>query len=235
MSGHSYSRHSYSSRSTGGGEGSVASTIVTADAYLQYREPAWFRTRLTLRLAVPLDPPARVAAWRLAVSAALLAPPVMVLLIAPASRLTGRTLIALCCIGLPGAAALLWSAAVLREDRSRTARGLRRAGGEDGIAWLIAASRLVSFTAIGAVCGVLCVVLLHAPLGDLLPRRTPLHGMFGAGLVTWILGAVQTLALAIAAALIASAPAWRRRKRRRKQGRRQRLPSDHQTAPDGSG
>src|SRR5438270_13428052 len=105
-----------------------SSPVTTADSFFQPREPAWFKARLTLRLALPLDRGARAAARRVAWSAALMAPPVMVLLIAPAGRLTASTLIGLLCCALPGTAALVWSASAQRDLRRSTACGLRQAG-----------------------------------------------------------------------------------------------------------
>lgn len=195
---------------TGFGDGPVA----VADTYFQPREPAWFRGRLTLRLAVPMDPAARLTAWRVAAAAALVSPPIVVLLIAPAGRLTLSTLLGLVCVGLPGIAALSWSAAALREERRLVARGLRQAGAEHRSAGLIASGRLMLFTAAGAICGVVVVAVLHAPLGALLPQRAPLHGMFGAGAVTWIVALVQTTALTVAVALAAGSATWRHVPRR---------------------
>lgn len=190
----------------GGGGGSVAA----ANAYFQPREPAWFRARLTLRLALPLDRDARAAAWRVAWSAALVAPPVLVVLIAPAARLSAGTLIGLFCCALPGIAALGWSASAQCDLRRSTARGLRQAGAEHRTAWLVATGRLCLFAGAGAVGGSVCVALLHAPIGCLLSRRAPLHGMFGAGTLTWLVATLQTAALAVAGALTASSPVWRR-------------------------
>jgi len=208
-----------SSRSTPGGSGVGASRVgaseaagsaASADAYFQPPEPAWFRARLTLRLAVPLDRDARAAAWRVAWSAALVAPPIVVVLIAPAARLSASTLIGLFCCALPGIAALAWSASAQREVRRLTARGLRQAGAEHRTAWLIATGRLILFTGAGALGGAVCVALLHAPIGGLLSPRAPLHGMFGAGTVTWLVATLQTAALAVAGALTASSPVWQR-------------------------
>ncbi|HZP53171.1 hypothetical protein [Actinocrinis sp.] len=192
-----------SSSATSGG-------AATADTFFQPREPAWFRARLTLRLAVPLDRGVRAAAWRVAWSAALVAPPITVMFIAPAGRLAASTLIGLLCCALPGAAALIWSAAAQRDLRRSTARGLRQAGAEHRTAWLIATGRLALFAGAGAVAGSVGVALLHAPIGDLLSRRAPLHGMFGAGVLTWLVAILQTAALAVAGALTASSPVWQR-------------------------
>jgi hypothetical protein len=182
----------------------------TVDTFFQPREPAWFRARLTLRLAVPLDRGVRAAAWRVAWSAALVAPPITVMLIAPAGRLTASTLIGLLCCALPGAAALIWSASAQRELRRSTARGLRQAGAEHRTAWLIATGRLALFAGAGALAGSVSITLLHAPIGDLLSPRAPLHGMFGAGALTWLVAVLQTAALAVAGALTASSPVWQR-------------------------
>jgi hypothetical protein len=185
-------------------------SVAAADAYFQPREPAWFRARLTLRLALPLDRDARAAAWRVAWSAALVTPPILVVLIAPAARLSASTLIALFCCALPGIAALAWSASAQRDLRQSTARGLRQAGAEHRTAWLIATGRLALFTGAGALASSVSVALLHAPIGDLLSRRAPLHGMFGAGALTWLAATLQTAALAVAGALTASSPVWQR-------------------------
>lgn len=197
-------------RSGSAGGGSIAA----ADALFQPREPAWFRARLALQLAIPPDRGARVAAWRVAWSATLVTPPVVVMLIAPAARLSTSTLIATICCALPGLAALLRSASALRDERRLTARGLRQAGAEHRTAWLIATGRLSLFAAAGAILGAAGVALLHAPLGALLSRRAPLHGMFGAGTLTWLVAGLQAAALAIATALTASSPAWERVNRR---------------------
>lgn len=188
----------------------ATSAVAVAESYFQPREPAWFQARLTLRLAVPIDRGARIAAWRVASAAALLAPPVVVTLVAPAARLTASTLIGLFCCALPGIAALLFAASPLREVRRLTARGLRQAGAEHRTAWLIATGRLALFAGGGALAGATGVALLHAPLGTALSRRAPLHGMFGAGLTTWLVAVLQTAALAVAAALAAGSPVWER-------------------------
>jgi hypothetical protein len=188
----------------------VGGSVTSADAYFQPREPAWFRARLTLRLAVPLDRDARAAAWRVAWSAALVAPPIVVVLIAPAARLSARTLLGLVCCALPGIAALGWSASAQRDLRRLTARGLRQAGAEHRTAWLIATGRLALFAGAGALAGSVCVALMHAPIGDLLSPTAPLHGLFGAGAPTWLVAVFQTAALAAAGALTASSPVWQR-------------------------
>lgn len=54
------------------------------------------------------------------------------------------------------------------------------------------------------------VGLAVAPLGDLLSRHAPLHGMFGAGALTWLVAVLQTAALTVAGALAASSPMWER-------------------------
>lgn len=194
----------------GRSDSTTGGAAATADTFFQPREPAWFRARLTLRLALPLDPGVRAAAWQVAWSAALVAPPVTVVLIAPAGRLTAGTLIGLLCCALPGTAALVWSASAQRDLRRSTARGLRQAGAEHRTAWLIATGRLALFAGAGAFAGSVCVALLHAPIGDLLSRRAPLHGMFGAGPLTWLVAILQTAALAVAGALTASSPVWQR-------------------------
>lgn len=188
----------------------VSGSVTSADTYFQPREPAWFRARLTLRLAVPVDRDARIAAWRVAWSAALVAPPILVVLVAPAARLKLGALIGLFCCALPGVAALAWSASAQRDVRRSTARGLRQVGAEHRTAWLIATGRLALFAGAGAIAGSVCVALLHAPIGDLLSPRAPLHGIFGAGTLTWLVAVFQTAALAIAGALTASSPVWQR-------------------------
>jgi hypothetical protein len=189
-------------------ESAATSYVPTADSFFQPREPAWFRARLTLRLALPLDRGAWAAARRVAWSAALVAPPVTVVLVAPANRLSVSMLIGLFCCALPGLYTLIWSAAAQRELRQSTARGLRQAGAEYRTAWLISTGRLALFAAAGALAGSVFVALVHAPIGDLLSRRAPLHGMFGAGTVTWLVAIFQTAALAVAGALAASSPVW---------------------------
>lgn len=195
------------SGSSGSGAGG---SVASADVYFQPREPAWFKARLTLRLALPVERGARAAAWRVAASAALVAPPILVVLVAPAARLSASTLIGLFCCALPGVAALVWSASAQRDVRRSTARGLRQAGAEHRTAWLIATGRLALFAAAGALFGSVCVALLHAPIGDLLSPRAPLHGMFGAGTLTWLVAVLQTAALTFAGTLAASSPVWQR-------------------------
>ena len=185
-------------------------SVAVADLPFQPREPAWFRARLTLRLAVPLDRGSRAAAWRVAWSAALVAPPLVVALIAPAGRLTASILIGLLCCALPGVAAVTWSTSAQREARRLVALGLRQAGAEHRTAWLIATGRLALFAGAGALAGSAAVALLHAPIGDLLSRRAPLHGLFGAGTLTWLVAVLQTATLVIAGALAASSPVWER-------------------------
>ncbi len=203
MSGAVSGKRSISGSAAGG-------AVAVAESYFQPREPAWFQARLTLRLAVPVDRGPRIAAWRVALASMLVAPPVVVVLVAPAARLTASTLVGLFCCALPGIAALFWSAAALCDARRLTARGLRQAGAEQRSAWLIATGRLALFSGGGALAGAAGVALLHAPLGVLLSRRAPLHGMFGAGPATWLVAVLQTVALAVAAALAASSPVWER-------------------------
>ncbi|MBS2962840.1 hypothetical protein KGA66_07290 [Actinocrinis puniceicyclus] len=176
---------------------------------------AGFHTRLALRLAAPADRAAWAAACRLTWSAALLAPPVTVLLVAPAERLTTGTLARLLCAALPGCGAVVWAAATLGDTRRATARGLRQAGAEAHTARLIASVRPCLFTAGGALGGATLVALLHSPAGKLAPRRSPLHGMFGADAVTWLLVVALTAALCVAVALAADSTARARIGRRR--------------------
>lgn len=190
--------------------GDRTGTFGAADSSFGPREAAWFRTRLALRLAVPLDRDARLASLKVACSAMLAAPPVTILLIAPADRLTLGTVAGLCCAGLPGFTASAWAAAGLRDTRHLAAHGLRQAGAEQRIAWLLAAMRLALFAGVGALAGGLLVALLRAPLGAALPQYSPLHGMFAADAFTWLLGVVLTAVLAVGGALLASSPIWTR-------------------------
>src|SRR5262249_30977060 len=144
-------------------------TLASVDSYFEPREAAWFRTRLALRLAMPRDRAAKVAAVKVAASAALAAPPGTITPIAPVETPTLGAVPALLCAGLPGFAATAWTAADLRETRLLATRGLRQAGAEQRTAWLIGATRLASFAAIGALVGSLLVVLSHATLGAMLP------------------------------------------------------------------
>jgi hypothetical protein len=181
-----------------------------AEGYFAPRETPWFRARLALRLAVPLDREAKLAAWKVAWSAAFAAPPLVVALIAPTGKLTAGTVAGLCCAALPGIAATAWSAARLRETRELAGRALRQSGAEQRTAWLIAAARLALFAGFGAIGGALLVAALHVPLGALLPRRAPLHGMFGAGLSTWVSATAITAAAAMGIALTAGSTVWDR-------------------------
>jgi len=172
------------------------------------REAAWFRARLTLRLAAPLDRHARVAALKVAGSAALAAPPITIALIAPAAKLTLSAAFALLCAALPGLAATAWAAAGLRETRRLAARALRQVGAEQRTAWLIAAARLSLAAGLGALIGCLFVAFCHAPLGAVFPKHSPLRGMFMADAPTWLIGIALTAVLAIAESLLASSPMW---------------------------
>jgi hypothetical protein len=189
---------------------STGGSADTADGYFGPRETAWFRTRLALRLAVPLDRRAQAAALRVTWSAALAAPPVTIALIAPAQKLTLGALSGLFCAGLPGFAATAWAAVGLRETRRLTARGLRQAGAEQRLAWLVAVARLALFATAGALVGGVFVVLSHAPLGAVLPRHSLLHGMFAAGAADWLLGITMTIALIVGGALLANSTVWER-------------------------
>jgi len=181
-----------------------------AESYFAPRETPWFRARLALRLAVPLDRDADLAAWKVAWSAALAAPPLTVTLIAPTAKLTIGTVAGLICSALPGIAATVWSAARLRETRELAGRALRQSGAEHRTAWLLAAGRVALFAGLGALSGGLPVAALHVPLGAMLPRRAPLHGMFGAALSTWVSAIAVTTAVATGIALIAGSMAWTR-------------------------
>lgn len=183
-------------------------TVEAIDSYFLPREAAWFRARLTLRLAVPLDRHARAAALKVAASAALAAPPITIALIAPAAKLTFSTVFGLICAALPGLAATAWTAAGLRETRQLAARALRQAGAEQRLAWLICAARLSMFAGIGALVGSLFLALSHAPLGSASPQHSPLRGMFAVDAPTWLIGVALTSMLAIGEALLASSPFW---------------------------
>lgn len=180
----------------------------TADDYFLPREAAWFRARLTLRLAMPLDRQARSAALKVAGSAALATPPITIALIAPTAKLTFSTAFALFCAAVPGLATTAWTAARLRETRRLAARALRQAGAEQRFAWLIAASRLSMSAGLGALAGCVFLALSHAPLGTVLPKHSPLRGMFVADASTWVSGVALTAMLAIGEALLASSPMW---------------------------
>ena len=183
-------------------------TADAVDSSFEPREAAWFRTRLTLRLAVPLDRHARIAALKVAGAAALASPPITIALIAPAAKLTLGAVFGLFCAGLPGLAATAWTAAGQRETRQQALRGLRQAGAEQRLAWLIAAARLSLFAGTGALTGSLFLALSHAPLGTVLPRQSPLRGMFAADAVTWLIGVALTALLTVGEALLASSPMW---------------------------
>lgn len=183
-------------------------TTDAVDSYFLPRESTWFRARLTLRLAVPFDRRARVAALKVAGSAALVAPPVTLALIAPAAKLTAGTVFGLFCAALPGFAATAWTAAGLRDTRQLTALALRQAGAEQRLAWLISAARLAMFAGIGALVGSVFLVLSHAPLGAALPHRGPMRGMFAVDAPTWLIGIALTALLTISEALLASSPIW---------------------------
>ncbi|HEV2342622.1 MAG TPA: hypothetical protein VGS97_00895 [Actinocrinis sp.] len=183
-------------------------TLVAADGYFEPRETAWFRTRLALRLAVPVERGARVAALKLAASAALAAPPVTIVLIAPMATLTLGSVTGLLAAGLPGFAATAWTAAGLRESRLLATRGLRQAGAEQRTAWLIGAARLCLFAGIGALAGSALVALTHATLGAAVPDYSPLHRMFAANALTWLPAITVTTTLAAVGALLASSPLW---------------------------
>lgn len=185
-------------------------TLAALDGYFEPREAAWFRTRLAVRLAVPLERDAWIAALKVAASTALAAPPVAIALIAPAAKLTLGTVTGLCCAALPGFAATAWTAADLRHARLLATRGLRQAGAEQRTAWLIGAVRLPLFAGVGALASSVLVALLHAALGGALPQDSPLHGMFAADALTWLLSVALTTALAAGGALLASSPMWER-------------------------
>jgi hypothetical protein len=185
-------------------------TFSTADGYFEPREAAWFRTRLALRLAVPRERNARMAALKVAASAALAAPPVTITLIAPVGTLTLGAVTGLFCAGLPGFAATAWTAAGLRETRLLATRGLRQAGAEQWTAWLLGAARVSLFAGIGALTGSALITPSLATLGTALPGsgHSPLHGMFAADALTWLLSVVVTPVLAAVGALLASSPVW---------------------------
>lgn len=174
-----------------------------ADVSAQAPGPAWFHTRLALRLAVPPDRTAWMQAQRVAWSAALLAPPVTITMIAPTGRLTAGTLLRLLCAALPGCAALAWSVAALGHARRLTLHGLLQAGAQRRTARLVAAGRMCLFAASGAVGGAVLVALLHSPVGRIAPRRSPLHGMFGADATTWLVAIMLTAALCVLISLAA--------------------------------
>jgi hypothetical protein len=179
-----------------------------ADSYFLPPDAAWFRLRLAFRLAAPLDRSARGAALKVAGSAALAAPPLVIALIAPAAKLNPGAVFGLCCAGLPGLVITAWTAAGLRETRRLAVRALRQAGAEQQMAWLIAAARLTLFAGLGALAGCLFLTLSHAPLGAVLPKHSPLRGMFVADAPTWLISIALTAMLMIGEALLASSPVW---------------------------
>jgi hypothetical protein len=109
---------------------------------------------------------------------------------------------------LPSLAATAWTAASLRETRRLAARALRQAGAEQRLAWLISAARLSLFAGIGALTGSVILALSHAPLGGVLPKHSPMRGMFAVDAPTWLIGVALTAMLAIGESLLASSPVW---------------------------
>jgi hypothetical protein len=193
-----------------GGSGTGNGTAPTVDTYFMPRETPWFRPRLAVRLAVPLDRSARVGAARVAWSALLTAPPLTTALVAPLPTLTLGAVLGLFCSAVPGLAALTWSASHLRDTRRRTAQGLRQAGAEQHAAGLVAAGRLALFAGFGALVGALFLTALHEPLLALLPRRSPLRPMYAATFFAWTAAVVMTAVFAACGALLASAQFWAR-------------------------
>jgi hypothetical protein len=163
-----------------------------------------FRAQLALRLAVPIDPPERAAAATLACAAVPAAAPVTVALIAPSGRLGAGTLLGLLCAALPGLAGTGWAAARLRVRRLVTDQVLRQAGSGPRTARVVAAGRVCLFAGLGAGVGSICVAVLHAPLGSVSPRHSPLHGLFGTDALGWLVSAAVTAVLIIGLALAAS-------------------------------
>jgi hypothetical protein len=174
------------------------------------REPAGFRVRLALHLAVPVEPAARVDAARLTWSAALAALPLTVWLAAPVSALGAAGVLGLACAALPGVTATAWSAARLYDSRTDTCRALRQAGAEQGSAWLMATGRVVLATSVGALTGGVAVLVFHPPLRRMLPKHSPLRPMLTAGFSTWSAALATTAVLIVLGAVLASSPAWRR-------------------------
>jgi len=109
---------------------STGGPAVAAEDYFAPREAPWFRARLAVRVAVPLDRGARTAATRVAWSTLLAAPPVTIALVAPTASLTLGNVLGLSCAALPGVTATIWSAARLTETRWLAALALRQAGAE---------------------------------------------------------------------------------------------------------
>ncbi|HLK42472.1 MAG TPA: hypothetical protein VKV34_03955 [Thermoleophilia bacterium] len=173
-------------------------------------EPNGFRVRLTLRMVLPVERPARVDAMRLAWSAALAALPLTVSLAAPVSALGTAGVLGLACAALPGVTATAWSAARMYDSRTGAMRALCQAGAEQRSAWVMATCRVVLFTGVGALVGGVCVIVFHSPLRRLLPKHSPLRPMLAVGGASWSAALVATVILVVLGALLASSPAWRR-------------------------
>lgn len=191
-------------------EGTPAASAPSRPKEADDREPAGFRLRLALRLALPIDRAAHLDAMRLTWSAVLAALPITVWLAAPVSALGDSAVIGLACAALPGVTATAWSAARLYDARADADRALRQIGAEQRSAWLMAAARVVLFAGLGALAGSVCVLLFHHPLGRLLPKHSPLRPILAVGGADWLAALASTVVLLVLGALVASSALWRR-------------------------
>lgn len=138
--------------------------------------PSDSRLSVLAWLAWRFLPPLDRAGWRTLVrvggACAYLAMPLTVAL--ADTGLPGITAISLLCLSVPGLP-LLWRNAIQLGDRRRgTALALRQVRLSRQAAALTSLSRQLTYPLIGALLGVLLILVLHGPLGTILPGTAPL-------------------------------------------------------------
>lgn len=161
---------------------------------------------LAWRFLPPLDRADQRTLVRVGGACAYLAMPLTVAL-ADAS-LPGITAISLLCLSVPGLP-LLWHNAIRLGDRRRgTALALRQVRLSRQAAALTSLSRQLAYPLIGALLGVLLILVLHGPLSTILPGTAPLAVAIKSSSADWAYAApLAALLLVGLTALLGSEPA----------------------------
>jgi len=172
--------------------------------------PTDSRLPVLLWLAWRFLPPLDRGDWRtfarVGGACAYLAMPLTVALADPG--LPGITAISLLCLSVPGLPPLWRNAIRLGNRRRATALALRQVRLSRRAAALTSLSRQVAYPLVGALLGVLLILLLHGPLSTVLPGTSPLAVAITASAAGWAYAApLGALLLVGLTALLGSEPA----------------------------
>jgi hypothetical protein len=161
---------------------------------------------LAWRFLPPLDRADLRTLVRVGAACAYLAMPLTVAL--AAEGLPGTTAVSLLCLSVPGLPPL-WRNAIRLGDRRRgTALALRQVRLSRRAATLTSLSRQLAYPLGGALLGVLLILLLHGPLGSILPDAAPLTVAIENSSAGWAYAApLAALSLVWLTLLLGSEPA----------------------------